>query len=135
MSEPTFLAPSEDDDNEFGRDDSDADFDDVNLEDDSEFDDDDDDDDQQGNSSTAGSQRAEAVIVHAAKFLVQDPESVSVVASQARGARVSYDLSVAREDTGRVIGRRGRVANSLRQVARAAGALDEVEVSLEILDS
>ena len=37
-------------------------------------------------------------------------------------------------DLGRVIGRRGRTAASIRTVTRAAAAKDDVEIDIEFLD-
>ena len=37
-------------------------------------------------------------------------------------------------DVGRLIGRRGRTVQALRQVARAAGAADDERVQLDVVD-
>ena len=37
-------------------------------------------------------------------------------------------------DLGRIIGRRGRVIQAVRQVARAAGALDEVTTTVDVVE-
>jgi uncharacterized protein len=47
---------------------------------------------------------------------------------------VKLSLHVAPEDMGKVIGRRGRVAQSIRSVVRAAGAKDGIDVLVDIVD-
>ena len=44
------------------------------------------------------------------------------------------EVQVGDDDMGRVIGKRGRVANSIRTVVRAAAARDGVEVDVEFVD-
>ena len=48
--------------------------------------------------------------------------------------RTRLDVRVGPGDLGRVIGRRGRTAASVRTVTRAAAAKDGVEVDIEFLD-
>ncbi|NDI01365.1 MAG: KH domain-containing protein [Actinobacteria bacterium] len=50
------------------------------------------------------------------------------------GDRTRLDVRVGDGDLGRVIGRRGRTAASIRTVTRAAAAKDGVEVDIEFLD-
>ena len=47
---------------------------------------------------------------------------------------MSLEVQVADDDMGRVIGKRGRVANAIRTVVRAAAARDGVEVDVEFVD-
>ena len=53
--------------------------------------------------------------------------------SERRGG-VMLSLHVAPDDMGKVIGRRGRVAQAIRTVVRAAGASEGVEASVDIVD-
>lgn len=77
--------------------------------------------------------RAKAVLLYLVRHLVDDPESIVVDTSETRnGIRLS--LRVASEDMGKVIGRRGRVAQAIRAVVRAAGAKDGVDVAVDIVD-
>ena len=50
------------------------------------------------------------------------------------GDRVELVVTVGDGDTGRVIGRRGRTAQAIRAVVRAAAAKDGVEVDVEFSD-
>jgi predicted RNA-binding protein YlqC (UPF0109 family) len=77
--------------------------------------------------------RAGAVLAYVAQSLVEDPEQVRVAASEGRN-KTLLTLSVAPEDVGRVIGRRGRVAQALRIVVRAAGVRDGQDVQVDIAD-
>ena len=77
---------------------------------------------------------AVAVLEYLAKSLVDDPESVHVDADETKGARIELSVRVAPPDVGRLIGKRGRVANSIRTIVRAAAVRDGVEVDVEFLD-
>ena len=43
-------------------------------------------------------------------------------------------MTVADGDMGRVIGRRGRVANAIRTIVRAAAVNDETEIDVDFVD-
>ena len=66
-----------------------------------------------------------------ARALVDEPERVSVEA-WTEGGELHLDLSVAGDDRGKVIGRRGRTADALRTLleaaARRSGTLADLEV-------
>lgn len=74
-----------------------------------------------------------AVLTHIASSIVDDADKVSVSAST-RGNHVALELVVAPGDMGRVIGRRGRVAQAIRTVVRAVGATQGAEVDVEFVD-
>ncbi len=76
---------------------------------------------------------AAAVLEHIVRSIVDQPDSVSVESSD-DGDRTRLDVRVGDGDLGRVIGRRGRTAASIRTVTRAAAAKDGVEVDIEFLD-
>jgi predicted RNA-binding protein YlqC (UPF0109 family) len=73
------------------------------------------------------------VLLYLAKAIVEDPEAV-VVETEERRNSVTLRLHVAPSDMGRVIGRRGRVAQAIRSVVRAAGAKEGVEAIVDIVD-
>jgi uncharacterized protein len=56
------------------------------------------------------------------------------VNTEERGDSVRFRIHVAPDDMGRVIGRRGRVAQAIRTVVAAAGARDGVQTSVDIVD-
>ena len=67
------------------------------------------------------------------RALVEDPDAVEVEEFDDDGDLV-YEISVADDDLGRVIGKGGRVANALRTVAKAAAVKKERRVIVDILD-
>lgn len=108
---------------------------------DEDFDDDEDDDEggdgdgeeiaAEGNRLVGGLSRG--VLEYLARNIVDDPDSVFVEANEGR-SQVELRLHVAPPDMGKVIGRRGRVAQALRQVVAAAGSREGVRASLDIVD-
>lgn len=101
--------------------------DDVNIIDDG-FDDHDDD---AGNRVSGGTPLA--VVTYLVNSIASDAEAV-VINTEERGDSVRFRIRVAPEDMGRVIGRRGRVAQAIRTVVAAAGARDGVQTSVDIVD-
>ncbi|HEX7134497.1 MAG TPA: KH domain-containing protein [Iamia sp.] len=76
---------------------------------------------------------AVAVLEYLAKALVADPDGVRVEADDANG--LTLNVYVSDGDMGRVIGKRGRVANAIRSIGRAAAAKDgETGVAIEFVD-
>ncbi|MCB0951930.1 MAG: KH domain-containing protein [Microthrixaceae bacterium] len=76
---------------------------------------------------------AVAVLEHMTRSLVDNPDEVSVEVADL-GDRLELNVSVADGDMGRVIGKRGRMANAIRVVTRAAAVRDGVEVDIEFVD-
>lgn len=74
-----------------------------------------------------------AMIEYIARSLVEKPEAV-VVNEFRSGNRVRLELSVAREDMGRVIGKSGRVANAIRTLLRVAAEREGVQATLDVLE-
>jgi uncharacterized protein len=68
-----------------------------------------------------------------AKSLVDDPDAVSVAATHEEDALV-LELRVGEDDTGLVIGRRGRTISALRTVMRAVGASQDQRVLVDLVD-
>ena len=73
------------------------------------------------------------VVEYIARQIVDDPDSVVVEADERQG-RVDLRLHVAPDDMGKIIGKRGRVAQAVRTVVRAAGAREGVETAVDIVD-
>ncbi len=73
------------------------------------------------------------VLEYVAGALVDEPDAV-VVETEERRSGVLLRLRVAPSDMGRVIGRRGRVAQAIRTVVRAAGAREGVDATVDIVD-
>ena len=66
------------------------------------------------------------------KALVDNPDAVRVEEVD-EGDSVTYEVTVAEDDLGKVIGKQGRVANALRTVAKAAAIKDRKNVFIKIL--
>jgi uncharacterized protein len=73
------------------------------------------------------------LVLFIAKQLVNDPDSVDVKETQGDTASV-LELKVAKEDIGRVIGKQGRTAKSIRTILNAAASRTNRKVILEIIE-
>lgn len=71
------------------------------------------------------------MIEYIARALASNPDAVSV-SKEDDGDRIFLHLSVDDQDKGKVIGRDGRVAQSMRSLLRVAAVKADVRVSLEI---
>jgi uncharacterized protein len=67
------------------------------------------------------------------KALVEKPEAVVVEELEEDGDLV-YEITVAEDDLGRVIGKGGRIANAIRTIAKAAAVRIDRRVIVDILD-
>jgi hypothetical protein len=76
---------------------------------------------------------AAAVLEYLVRQLVDEPDGVAVEAVE-RSRGVQLEVRVAPGDMGRVIGKRGRTAQAIRTVTRAAAVRDGVEVNIEFLE-
>ena len=66
--------------------------------------------------------------------IVDDVDAVNITAVPVNDDLVCLEVSVAKGEMGRVIGRRGRVAHAIRTLVRAAGSRDGKDVSVEFVD-
>ena len=73
------------------------------------------------------------LIEYIAKSLVDHPEDVQV-REIANGTRVRIELSVSKDDMGRVIGKGGKVANSIRTLLRIAAEREGKQVTLDVME-
>jgi uncharacterized protein len=156
FGEPDFsvLSPSGDDDtdDEFTDEDDGLEEEDDEIEEEAEAEDvaNDADEDEEGDESSEAVGADEAVVVaeagnrveggtarsvleHVARSIVDDPAGVTVEVAEGRGG-IRLSLHVAQGDMGRIIGRRGRTAQALRTLVRAAAARDGQEASVDIVD-
>ena len=88
-------------------------------------------DDNAGNRVSGGTPLA--VVTYLVTSITSDTEAV-VINTEEHGDSVRFKIHVAPEDMGRVIGRRGRVAQAIRTVVAAAGARDGLQTSVDIVD-
>jgi uncharacterized protein len=73
------------------------------------------------------------LVHYLAKSLVNDPNAVEVMESEREDTAI-LELKVAKEDLGRVIGRQGRTAKSIRTLLNAAASKSNRKVVLEIVE-
>ncbi|MRR29825.1 KH domain-containing protein [bacterium] len=73
------------------------------------------------------------LIEYIARSLVDDPTQVNVL-QERLGGKIRLELSVAKEDMGRVIGKSGRVANAMRILLRVAAAREGKQANLDVLE-
>jgi predicted RNA-binding protein YlqC (UPF0109 family) len=74
----------------------------------------------------------QALVEQMAKALVDEPEKVSV--NVVEGETTTLELRVAPGDLGKVIGKQGRTARSMRTILGAAGMKLHKRFSLEIVE-
>jgi predicted RNA-binding protein YlqC (UPF0109 family) len=73
------------------------------------------------------------LVEYLARALVDDPDAVQVEAYEEDDSEI-YELSVAEDDVGKVIGRGGRTVNAFRCVLRACAAKQDKRVLLDVVD-
>ena len=73
------------------------------------------------------------LVAHIARELGDKPEEVSV--AEVEGNQTSVlELKVAKDDLGKVIGKRGRIAHAIRTIVSSVSAKEKKRTVLEILD-
>ncbi len=72
------------------------------------------------------------ILLDITKAIVEEPDAVSVT-EKVSGDTVVLELSVAKHDMGRVIGKEGKIAKSIRTVMRAAAAKENKRVIVDII--
>ena len=116
---------------------SDNELEDDELEDDEDEFEDDDDEFEEDEIGAEGNRirgaRAKTVIELVARNLVDDPDGVFIDATE-RSDNVAILIHTSPGDLGRIIGKRGRVIQAMRQVGRAAGATEGVKVTVEVAE-
>jgi hypothetical protein len=103
-----------------------------------EFDDyEDDDDDFEDEVGAEGNRivgaRARAVTEYVTRNLADDPDAIEVDVEERRD-EVALLVHANPNDMGRLIGKRGRVIQALRQLVRAAGTADGVKANVDIVE-
>ena len=68
------------------------------------------------------------------KNLVDNPDEVVIEESTNAKSITCYEVKVAKDDMGKVIGKQGRMAKAIRSVIRAIAVHDHKKVTVEFLD-
>jgi predicted RNA-binding protein YlqC (UPF0109 family) len=89
-------------------------------------------DDNAGNRVEGGTARS--VLDYIARSLATEPDAV-VIDADDTGRQLRFRIHVAPDDMGRMIGRRGRVAQAIRTLVRVAGSRDGVDTNVDFVDS
>ena len=67
------------------------------------------------------------------KNLVEDKESV-LINEVAQDSEIKFEVRVNEKDMGRVIGKNGKIAQSIRTVMKAIAAKENKKVNIEFID-
>jgi len=67
------------------------------------------------------------------KALVDDPASVTVEEVKSPDGELIYEVRVAQDDMGKVIGKQGRIVKAVRTVVKASAVRQGKRVSVEIV--
>ena len=74
------------------------------------------------------------LLIDIAKGLVEHPDEVAVTVDEPdEEGVIVYHLKVAEGDTGRVIGKQGRIAKAIRTLVKAAAIHEDKRVTVEIV--
>lgn len=73
------------------------------------------------------------LVQYLARSLVNNPDAVEVKETEEDNASI-VELRVAKEDLGRIIGKQGRTAKSIRTILNAAASRTNRKVVLEIVE-
>tara|TARA_B100001245_G_C22842375_1_gene404987 strand:- start:871 stop:1101 length:231 start_codon:yes stop_codon:yes gene_type:complete len=73
------------------------------------------------------------LLEYIAKALVENPDEVEVTQEEEEEGKIVLKLKVADEDKGRIIGKRGRIAESIRAILRVKAVKTDTHVFLDIV--
>ncbi len=85
----------------------------------------------EGNRIDGG--KCRAVVEHVARNIADEPDAIEVDVEERHGELMLL-IRTSPDDMGRLIGRRGRVIQALRQVVRAAGSAEGVKANVDVLE-
>ncbi len=73
------------------------------------------------------------LLEYIAKAIVENPDEVEVTQEEEEEGKIVLKLKVADEDKGRIIGKRGRIAESIRAILRVKAVKTDKHVFLDIV--
>jgi len=74
-----------------------------------------------------------SMIEYLVKSLVDDPDHVLITETACDGGSTAFEVRVAADDIGKVIGRGGRIASAIRQVVKAAAMKEKQKIYVDII--
>ena len=77
---------------------------------------------------------ADRVLRYVVENIVDEPSAITIDMIEEGDAAATAEVKTAKGDMGRVIGRRGRTARSIRTIVNAAGEEEGIDVRVEFLD-
>ena len=75
----------------------------------------------------------EDLILYIVKALVKNPNAVTVSLGEQQDDVITYNLTVAEEDKGYVIGKQGKVAKAIRAIVKTAAMKENKKVRVYIV--
>ncbi|MDP2181794.1 MAG: KH domain-containing protein [Actinomycetota bacterium] len=74
----------------------------------------------------------ESLVRYLITSLVDEPDSVQINA-RASDVATTYEVTVAPDDVGKVIGRQGRIIKAIRTLVRAAASVNGDQVDVDVI--
>lgn len=74
----------------------------------------------------------EGLLRYLVSSLVDNPDAIRIEREE-QGSALHFRVTVDPDDTGKVIGRQGRIIKAIRTLARAAGSLDGTQVEVDVV--
>ncbi len=78
--------------------------------------------------------RAAAVIEHIVLSLVDNKDNAEVEVVETGDNSIELHVHADPDEIGRVIGKKGRVVQAMRRIARAIGSVEDVNIGVEVID-
>jgi predicted RNA-binding protein YlqC (UPF0109 family) len=75
-----------------------------------------------------------ALVEYLGPWLLDEPDEMEINEAEGDRGAIVLEISVAPDDMGKIIGKRGRIIRSIRALARAAGQRDDRSVMVEVVD-
>jgi predicted RNA-binding protein YlqC (UPF0109 family) len=75
-----------------------------------------------------------ALVEYLGPWLLDEPDEMEINETEGDRGAIVLEVSVAPDDMGKIIGKRGRIIRSIRALARAAGQRDDRGVMVEVVD-
>ena len=68
------------------------------------------------------------------RHLVENQDAIEITEASTDSNVTTYEVKVASEDMGRVIGKQGKTAKSIRTVMKSIASKDKKRINIEFLD-
>lgn len=75
----------------------------------------------------------EELISHIIRSIVDSPELIQIDVQDLENGTL-YEVTVSKEDVGKIIGKKGRIAGAIRTISKAAGAKRGVRVMFNVMN-